>query len=84
LPADFPELAGSLVPHLFDTDLEAANGRGEFRAQTVLVDVERIDGGRRRLNQIPRRQSRGASVHERDEHQHKQASGTDSDADQHE
>jgi hypothetical protein len=84
LPTDFPKMTGGLGPHLFDADLGAAHRRGEFSAQAILVRLDCIDGERRRVVHMPRRDARGPAVHERYERQHEQASGADPDTEQHE
>jgi hypothetical protein len=84
LPTDFPKMTSGLGPHLFDADLETAHRRGEFSAQAILVRLDCIDGERRRVVHMPRRDARGAAVHERYERQHEQTSGANADAEQHE
>jgi hypothetical protein len=77
-------VAGGLGPHLIDADLEAAQRCGKFRAQAILVRLDRIDRERQRVVELPCREPRSASVYERYESQYEQAPGAEPDAEQHE
>ena len=81
---DVAVAARGFGPHFFQADLEPPHRHGEFSAQVILVRLNLVDRQRRGVDDLLLDEAHRALMHERNKHQHQQASRQHADAAQHE